>query len=165
MLVRREADGVTGFVTTSALALKGIGLDHPAQRVMMYYDHGLNLYGGAILTTRAFIERNPAVVRGATAALMRGFRDTLRNGQEMLDNLKRVEPLTDVALERERHEMNVARVIMSDNVRANGLSSVDMGRLQTGIRAVEEAYNLQPRVQAAQIYTPEFLPVAADRAV
>ena len=165
MLVRREADGVTGFVTTSALALKGIGLDHPAQRVMMYYDHGLNLYGGAILTTRAFIERNPAVVRGATAALMRGFRDTLRNGQEMLDNLKRVEPLTDVALERERHEMNVARVIMSDNVRANGLSSVDMGRLQTGIRAVEEAYNLQPRVQAAQIYTPEFLPAAADRAV
>ena len=165
MLVRREADGVTGFVTTSALALKGIGLDHPAQRVMMYYDHGLNLYGGAILTTRAFIERNPAVVRGATAALMRGFRDTLRNGQEMLDNLKRVEPLTDVALERERHEMNVARVIMSDHVRANGLSSVDMGRLQTGIRAVEEAYNLQPKVQAAQIYTPDFLPPAADRAV
>ena len=165
MLVRREADGVTGFVTTSALALKGIGLDHPAQRVMMYYDHGLNLYGGAILTTRAFIERNPAVVRGAVAALMRGFRDTLRNGQEMLDNLKRVEPLTDVALERERHEMNVARVIMSDHVRANGLSSVDMGRLQTGIRAVEEAYNLQPKVQAAQIYTPDFLPPAADRAV
>jgi NitT/TauT family transport system substrate-binding protein len=96
---------------------------------------------------------------------MRGFRDTLRNGQEMLDNLKRVEPLTDVALERERHEMNVARVIMSDNVRANGLSAVDMGRLQTGIRAVEEAYNLQPRVQAAQIYTPDFLPPAADRAV
>jgi NitT/TauT family transport system substrate-binding protein len=70
-----------------------------------------------------------------------------------------------VALERERHEMNVARVIMSDNVRANGLSAVDMGRLQTGIRAVEEAYNLPPRVQAAQIYTPEFLPAAADRAV
>jgi NitT/TauT family transport system substrate-binding protein len=54
---------------------------------------------------------------------------------------------------------------MSDNVRANGLSSVDMGRLQTGIRAVEEAYNLPARVQAAQIYTPEFLPAAADRAV
>jgi hypothetical protein len=30
---------------------------------------------------------------------------------------------------------------------------------------VEEAYNLPPRVQAAQIYTAEFLPAAADRAV
>jgi NitT/TauT family transport system substrate-binding protein len=165
MLVRREADGVTGFVTTSALALKGIGLDHPAQRVMMYYDHGLNLYGGAILTTRAFLERNPAIVRGATAALMKGFRETVRNGQEMLDTLKRIEPLTDVPLERERHQLNLERVIMTENVRANGLSNVDMARLQTGIRAVEEAYNLQPRLQAAQIFTPDFLPPAADRRI
>ena len=165
MLVRREADGVTGFVTTSALALRGIGLPHDQQRVMMYYDHGLNLYGGAILTTRRYIEANPGAVRGMTAALMRAFRETVRNGQEMLDILRRVEPLTDVALERDRHEMNVARVVMTDNVRANGISAVDGARLQAGIRAVEEAYNLQPRLQAAQIYTPDFLPPVADRRI
>jgi NitT/TauT family transport system substrate-binding protein len=163
MLVRREADGVTGFVTTSALALKGIGLPLNQQRIMMYYDHGLNLYGGAILTTRAFLARNPDAVRGATAALMKGFIDTARNGQEMLDILKRIEPLTDVALERERHEMNLERVIMSDNVRANGVSAVDPARLQAGIVAVEQAYNLTPRLQAAQIYTSDFLP--ADRRI
>jgi NitT/TauT family transport system substrate-binding protein len=165
MLVRREADGVTGFVTTSALALKGIGLPHNQQRVMMYYDHGLNLYGGAILTTRRFLEANPAAVRGVTAALMRAFVEGVRNGQEMLDVLRRVEPLTDVALERERHEMNVERVIMTDNVRANGISAVDPARLQTAIRAVEEAYNLPPRLEAAQIYTPDFLPPAAARRI
>lgn len=165
MLVRREADGVTGFVTTSALALKGIGLAHNQQRVMMYYDHGLSLYGGAILTTRRFLEANPAAVRGVTAALMKAFVETARNGQEMLDVLRRVEPLTDVALERERHEMNLERVIMSDNVRANGVSAVDMNRLQAGIRAVEESYNLQPRLQAGQIYTPDFLPPAAERRI
>jgi NitT/TauT family transport system substrate-binding protein len=165
MLVRREADGVTGFVTTSALALKGIGLPHNQQRVMMYYDHGLNLYGGAILTTRRFLEANPAAVRGVTAALMRAFVESVRNGQEMLDVLRRVEPLTDVALERERHEMNVERVIMTDNVRANGISAVDTARLQAAIRAVEEAYNLPPRLEAAQIYTPDFLPPAAARRI
>jgi NitT/TauT family transport system substrate-binding protein len=163
MLVRREADGVTGFVTTSALALKGIGLPLNQQRIMMYYDHGLNLYGGAILTTRAFLQRNPDAVRGATAALMKGFIDTARNGQEMLDILKRIEPLTDVALERERHEMNLERVIMSDHVRANGISAVDPARLQAGIVAVEQAYNLTPRLQASQIYTSDFLP--ADRRI
>ncbi len=163
MLVRREADGVTGFVTTSALALKGIGLGLSQQRTMMYYDHGLNLYGGAILTTRRFLESNPDAVRGTTAALMKAFIETVRNGQEMLDILKRVEPLTDVALERERHELNVEKVIMSDNVRANGISAVDPARLQTGIRQVEEAYNLTPRLQGPQIYTADFLPPAADR--
>jgi NitT/TauT family transport system substrate-binding protein len=165
MLVRREADGVTGFVTTSALALKGIGLGHDRQRVMMYYDHGLNLYGGAILTTRRFLEANPDAVRGVTAAALKAFREGISNGQEMLDILKRVEPLTDVALERERHEMSLERLILTDNVRANGISSVDMARMQTGIRAVEEAYGLPARLQAAQIYTPDFLPAAADRRV
>lgn len=116
MLVRREADGVTGFVTTSALALKGIGLPIPQQRIMMYYDHGLNLYGGALLTTRAYAERNPAVMRGAVAALIRGFRDTLSNPAGMMQVLRQVEPLTDAALEMERHELNVERVIMTPNV-------------------------------------------------
>lgn len=163
MLVRREADGVTGFVTTSSLALKGIGLALPQQRVMMYYDHGLNLYGGALLTTRAYAERNPAVVRGAVAALIRGFRDTLSNPAGMIQVLRQVEPLTDAALEMERHEMNVERVIMTPNLRANGVSAVDAARLQAGITAVEGAFNLPARLQAGQFYLPDFLPPAEQR--
>ncbi|MCW8086040.1 ABC transporter substrate-binding protein [Sabulicella glaciei] len=165
MLVRREVDGVTGFVTTSALSLKSIGLDHPQQRVMMYYDHGLDLYGGALLTTRRFIQNNPEAVRRATAALIRGFRDQLANPAAAMQVLRQAEPLVDVAQETERHGMNVQRVIMTENVRQNGLSSVDMARLQRGITAVEEAYGLQPRLQAAQLYTADFLPPAADRRV
>ncbi len=165
MLVRREADGVTGFVTTSSLALKGIGLDIPQQRIMMYYDHGLNLFGGALLTTRAFAERNPAVVRGAVAALIRGFRDTLSNPAGMIQVLRQVEPLTDAVLEMERHQLNVQRVIMTDNLRANGVSAVDMARMQAGITAVEGAFNLPPRVQATQFYLPDFLPPVEQRRI
>ncbi len=163
MLVRREADGITGFVTTSALALKGIGLDHPQQRVMMYYDHGLNLYGGAVLTTRAFIARSPEVVRGAVSALVRGFRDTVSDPEAMLATLRQVEPLTDVALERERHQLNMERVAITDHVRRNGISAVETARLQTGISAVEAAFDLPQRLQAGQFYLPDFLPPAEQR--
>lgn len=163
MLVRREADGITGFVTTSALALRGIGMDHPAQRVMMYYDHGLNLYGGALLTTRAFAERNPAVVRGAVSALVRGFRDTVQDPAHMIRVLRQVEPLTDAALEMARHELNMERVVITPHVRAHGLSAVDMARLQAAIQAVEGAFNLPQRVQAGSFYTDAFLPPADQR--
>ena len=165
MLVRREADAVTGFVTTSAIALKGIGLPLPQQRIIMYYEHGLDLYGGALLTTRAFAERNPQAVRGAVAAMMRGFREQLRDPSEAMQILRRVEPLTDVALEMERHEMNVQRVVVTDHVRANGLSAVDMTRLQTGIRAVETSFGLPERLRADQVYTPDFLPPRDQRGI
>lgn len=165
MLVRREADGITGFVTTSALALKGIGLDHAQQRVMMYSDHGLDLYGGALLTTRAFAERHPALVRGAVAALIRGFRDTVADPEGMLRVLRQVEPLTDVALERERHALNMERVAITPHVRAQGISAVDMERLQAGIRAVEGAFGLPERLDARAFYLPDFLPPAEQRRI
>ncbi|MGG5810026.1 ABC transporter substrate-binding protein [Falsiroseomonas sp. CW058] len=165
MLVRREADAVTGFVTTSAIALDGIGLPVAQQRIMMYYEHGLNLYGGALLTTRAFAERNPQAVRGAVAALMRAFREQVRDGGEAMQILRRVEPLTDVALETRRHEMNMQRVVVTDHVRANGLSSVDMARLQDGIRAVESSFGLPERLRADQVYTPDFLPPRAELSI
>ena len=163
LLVRREVDGITGFVTTSALALKGIGLDHAAQRVFLYNDHGLNLYGGCIMTTRAFAERNPVGLRAAVATLIRGYRSSISDPEGMLTVLRQVEPLTDVALERERHVLNMERVAITDHVRQNGISVVDMARLQTGIAAVETSFNLPSRLQAAAFYTPDFLPPIADR--
>ncbi len=164
MLIRREAEGITGFVTTSALALKGIGLDHPAQRVFMYNDHGLNLYGGCLLTTRAFAERNPAAVRGAVAGLLRGFIASVRDGEAMLGVLRQVEPLTDVAIERERHAMNIERVAVSAHTRAEGVSAVDPARLQASIAAVETSFNLPPgRITASSFYVPDFLPPVAQR--
>jgi NitT/TauT family transport system substrate-binding protein len=163
MLVRREADGVTGFVTTSAIALAGIGLPVPQQRILMYYEHGLDLYGGAILTTRAYAERNPQAVRAVVAALIKGFKAQVADPAEAMAVLKRVEPLTDVPLETERHRMNMERVVLTDRVRAEGLSSVDPARLQAGIRAVETAFNLPERVQGASFYVPDFLPPAAER--
>lgn len=162
MLVRREADALTGFVTTSAIALKGIGLPLNQQRIMMYYDHGLSLYGGALLTTRAFAERNPQAVRAAVAALLRGFREQIRDPAEAIQILRRVEPLTDVAVETERHEMNMQRVVLTEHVRANGLSAVDMTRLQEGIRAVESSFGLPERLRAEQVYTPDFLPPRSE---
>jgi len=163
LLVRREVDGITGFVTTSALALKGIGMDHPAQRVFLYNEHGLNLYGGCLLTTRAFAERNPAGLRGVVAAMIRGFRSSVSDGEGMLNVLRQVEPLTDVALERERHALNLSRVAITDHTRREGISVVDMARLQTGIQAVESSFNLPNRLQAGSFYTPDFLPPIADR--
>lgn len=165
LLVRREVDGIAGFVTTSALALKGIGMDHAAQRVFLYNDHGLNLYGGGILTTRAFAERQPAALRAAVAAMVRGFRSTVTDGEGMLTTLRQVEPLTDVALERERHALNMSRVAITDHVRREGISAVDMNRLQASIGAVESSFNLPSRLQASAFYTPDFLPPVADRRI
>lgn len=166
MLVQRRAEGITGFVTTSAIALKGIGLGHAQQRVMMYAGHGLDLFGAALLTTRAFADANPEALRRAIGALLRGVRAQLADPAEAMAILKRAEPLTDVALETERHAMNVDRCLMTPNVRDNGLSAVDPQRMARGIAAVELAFGLDAGgLTAERFWTPDFLPPRAERSV
>lgn len=166
MLVQRRADGVTGFVTTSSIALKGLGLAYAQQRVMMYADHGLDLYGSALLTTRAYAEANPEAVRRTVAALLRGFRAQIADPADAMAILKRVEPLTDVPLEMERHAMNAERCILTPEVRAKGLSQVDPARMGRGIAAVEEAFGLSAGgLTAERFYTDRFLPPRSELGV
>ena len=160
MLLRREADGITAHIATAAIALQGLGLRPEDQRVFMYNDHGLDLYGGAILTTRAYAERNPDVLRRVVAATMRGFIAQAADPQAAMDILKRVEPLTDVPLELSRHRLTMERLVVTDQVRRNGLSQVSMERLQKSLEAVQQAFSLPAALPAAQVYTPAYLPPA-----
>ncbi|GAA0566725.1 ABC transporter substrate-binding protein [Craurococcus roseus] len=165
MLVQRRADGVTGFVTTSALALKGLGLQPDAQRVLLYADHGLDLYGSALLTTRDYARANPDALKRALAALFRGVQSQLADPAGAMAILRRAEPLTDVALETERHALNAATCILTPGARRNGLSAVEPERLGRGIAAVEEAFGLPSRLKPEAFYTPDHLPPAEARAL
>ena len=160
MFLRREVDGITAHIATAGIALQGLGLRPEDQRVFMYNDHGLDLYGGAILTTRAYIARNPDVVRRVVAASIRGFLSQAADPAGAMEILRRVEPLTDVALELARHRLTMERLVVTDHVRRNGISSVVPARLEKSLEAVQQAFNLPPTFQAAQLYTPEFLPPA-----
>ncbi|TPG60502.1 hypothetical protein EAH89_03815 [Roseomonas nepalensis] len=163
MLVQKRADGVTGAITSVGMSLKALGLDFPQQRVMYYRDHGLDLLGTCYVTTRAFAERNPEVVRNAQRALFRALIYANANRAESIALLKKVEPLTDVAIETERQAISMEQGVISDHVMANGLSNPDPARFQRAIEAVESAYGMAPRLKVADIYTDRFLPPAAER--
>lgn len=163
MLVQRRADAITGFVTSTALSLKAIGMDWPQQRIMLYRDYGLDLYSTCYLTTRDYLRRSPDAARATLRGLFRSLVHTYRNPQEGIDVLKRVEPLTDVAIEAERQRVATEYLTVTDNVRRNGLSSVDPERLARGIRAIEQAYGITARLRPEDVYTADFLPPREDR--
>ncbi len=162
MLVQRRADGITGFITSTLPSLERIGMPASQQRIFRYREFGVPFYSSAIQTTRRFADENPAAVRGVVRAMIRGMRDAVRNPDEAMQALQRHEALTDVAAERARWIFNIAELQDTPEVRAGGLANVDMARLQRGITMVEEAFNLTPRLQAAQVYNAAFMPPRED---
>ena len=163
MLVQKRADGITGAVTSSGMSLKALGMDFPQQRIMYYRDYGLDLLGTCYLTTKPFLEKNPEVVRAALKALFRGLTYTNGHREESIAILKQVEPLTDVAIETQRQEISFDQQVISDHVKANGLSNPDKARFQKALATVEEAYGLTPKLKVEAIYDERFLPPLADR--
>lgn len=162
IFIRREVDGITASVQTSAMALVGLGMPQAQQRQFMYNDQGMELYGGALLTTRSYMQRNPDVVRRVVAVMLRAFLAQMADPAAAMETLKRAEPLTDPALELERHNLMMQRMVLSDHVRAQGLSQVDPGRISRSLDVVKSAFNLSTAISAEQIWTPEFLPPASE---
>ncbi len=164
MLVQRRADGITGFVTSTALSLRALGMDLPAQRIFRYREHGLDFfYGSVILTTRTYAERNPEILRSLVGALYRSMKWSFHNQPAAIQALRAREPLTDVAIESVRQEMAMAELVDSPNVRRLGLGIIEAPRLTRQIEAVKMAYNLGDMPSVDRFHTDRFLPPAAER--
>ncbi|PZW42976.1 NitT/TauT family transport system substrate-binding protein [Humitalea rosea] len=163
MLVQRRADGITGAATSTALSLKALGMDLPAQRIMYYRDYGLDLYGSCYVTTKAYAQRNPDLVRAVLRGAFRSLIYAQRNPAEAIAALRATEPLTDVAIETERQAVSIDEMIRSENVLRNGLSVVDPARLGRGLAAVAQAYGLPNTVKPEDMYTDAYLPPISER--
>lgn len=165
MLVRGEADGITGFVTSTTISLETIGMGPEDQRLFVYTDFGAELYSNSIITSRAFAEANPEAVRTVVACMIEGTRMAIADPDAAITALVAHEPLTDPVIERDRWDRAVERLILTPNVVEGGLSNIDMDYLQRSIISVENAYGLPNTLQAADIYTDAYLPPVEARMI
>jgi NitT/TauT family transport system substrate-binding protein len=163
MLVQRRADGITGFVTSTALSLKALGMDLPQQRIFYYRDAGLDFYGSGLVTTRAILREKPEAIRAAVGALTEGMVWAYRNPAEAISHLKSRESLTDVAIESERQKLAFDQMLLSDPVRQHGLSYVEPARLKRQIDATVDTFKLPSRPTPESAFTDEYLPPVATR--
>lgn len=162
MLVQGRANAITGFITSGIFSLRGLGVAEQDIVTMLFSDVGANFYATSLITTRRFAAANPQAITGLIRGLVRAQYDSLRDPGATIANLRRREPLTDVALETERLRMALDRLTFTAHVRANGFGQVDIPRLQRSIDAVREAFGISRSMAASDIYDPSYLPPAAD---
>lgn len=163
MLIQGQADGITGFITSSTVSLEKLGMARDDQRVFRYKEHGVELYSTSILTTRAFAEANPEAVETVVSCMISGVQMAEADPDSAMEALKAHEPLTDVPVERGRWQITIDEMLRTPDTLAGGLSTVDMDRMQRGIVAVEDAYGIENALQASDLYTDAFLPPQEDR--
>jgi NitT/TauT family transport system substrate-binding protein len=163
MLASGEVDAVFGFAFSVILNLKAQGV--PADDIVpiLFADHGLGLYGNAVLVNEAFAAENPEAVKGFLRALAKGFADAVADPAAGVAAVLARNETLDSAIELERLEMANSMNIKTPYVIENGFGDVDMARLEASIETLRTSMGLKGTVTAADAFDPQYLPPAVER--
>ena len=163
MLAKGDVDAVFGFAFSVILNLKAQGISDDDIATILMAEHGLNLYGNAVLVNADFAKENPQAVKGFLKALAKGFADAVKNPEEgVAAVLKRNETLNpDIELQR----LNMANSmnIKTPYVIENGMGGVDPARLAASMETLKVSIGLKGNVKAEQVFDASYLPPKEER--
>jgi NitT/TauT family transport system substrate-binding protein len=160
-----EVDAVIGFFSSTVPNLVAAGVPEDKVRVFKYSDYSMDLYGSAIVTSAAYAADNPKVLAGFLNALAHGLIDTIKDPAGSIPAVKARNNLIDEALELRRLQIVLNSMVVTPYTKAHGFGGIDEARLAQEIDFIAEAFDLPQKPSVASIFTPKFLPAAAQRQV
>lgn len=163
MLASGDVDGVFGFAFSVILNLLANGVPAEDLSTLLFADHGLDIYGNAVMVNETFAAENPEVVKGFVRALAKGFADAVADpeagARAVLARNETLDLTTEIARLQMANDMN----IRTPYVVANGIGGIDEARLASSMETLKISMGLKGAVSAADVFDASYLPAAADR--
>lgn len=163
MLASGDVDGVFGFAFSVILNLKANGVPDEDISTILFADHGLNLYGNAIMVNEAFAEENPEAVKGFLRALAKGFADAVSDPAAGAAAVLARNETLDIDTETQRLVMANEMNIKTPYVVENGFGGIDEARLAASIDTLKISMGLEGKVTAEEVFDSQYLPPVEER--
>ena len=158
MLAEGKVDSVTGFSFSSYLNLVRLGVPENDISTILMADHGLKLYGNAVIVNTEYAAANEATVKAFLAAVAAGWKDAIANPSAAAAALVKRNPAADAALEERRLKLAIDANVLTDYVKTNGMGGIDTARFAAAIDQLRETYDYKAVPNAALYFTDTFLP-------
>ncbi|WP_096784364.1 ABC transporter substrate-binding protein [Rhodobacter sp. CZR27] len=158
MLAEGQVDAVTGFSFSSTLNLIRLGVAEDDIATLLMADHGVALYGNAIIVNTDFAKANPEAMTGFLRAVAKGWKDSVADPEAAIAALIERNPAADPALEQRRLQMAIEDNVLTDWVKANGMGNVDPARMAKAIEQTRSVYEFQNEPDAKLYFDPTWLP-------
>jgi NitT/TauT family transport system substrate-binding protein len=130
--------------------------------ILPYAEHGVKLYGNAIIASPKLIKENPAAIKAFLTAFAKGAKEVMANPAGTIGTVKERDGIINVALETRRLQLAIDSVVASPDARREGFGQVNPGRLALMASQVSDAYGTKTRVNPNAMWDGSMLPSAAD---
>jgi NitT/TauT family transport system substrate-binding protein len=158
MLAEGKVAAVTGFSFSSVLNLKRLGVPADDISNILMADHGLELYGNAILVNTDWAAQNGETVEAFLRAVAKGWMDAAADPAAGITALVARNPAADPALEQERLQMALDQNVLTDWVKANGMGGIDPARMERALVQIGQTYTFVNAPDASLYFTDAYLP-------
>ena len=163
MLASGEVDAVFGQASTTFVNLKARGV--PAEDIVVtrMADHGLELYGSAVIAAPKFAAEKPDAVRGFLRAVVKGLRDTTADPDLATQLVLRRNEVARAEVELERLNMILEQNILTPAVKEKGFGDIDRARWSRALDQIAAGASLRDKARAGNAFSDAFLPALEDR--
>ena len=158
MLAEGKVDAITGFSFSSYLNLVRLGIDEDDISTILMADHGLALYGNAIIVNTAWAEANKEAVTGFLRAVAKGWKAVIADPEAGAAMVAKRNPAADVALETRRLKLAIDANVVTEYTKANGMGRIDAERFAAALKQLAENYSFQNTVDPDAYFTDVYLP-------
>lgn len=158
MLAEGNVAAITGFSFSSVVNLKRLGVPADDISSILMADHGLQLYGNAILVNTDWAKDNGPTIEAFLRAVAKGWVDVIADPASGIEALVKRNPAADKALEQERLQIAIDQNVATDFVKANGMGGIDAARMDAAIVQLGETYDFQNAPDASLYFTDAYLP-------
>ena len=158
MLAEGNVAAITGFSFSSVVNLKRLGVPSDDISSILMADHGLQLYGNAILVNTDWAKDNGPTVEAFLRAVAKGWGDVIADPAAGIESLVKRNPAADKALEQERLQIAIDQNVVTDYVKANGMGGIEAARMDAAIVQLGETYDFQNTPDASLYFTDAYLP-------
>lgn len=163
MLASGEVDAVFGQASTTYVNLKARGVPSDDIVVTRMADHGLELYGSAVIAAPKFAAEKPDAVRGFLRAVVKGLRDTIADPNLATQLVLRRNDVARAEVELERLTMVLERNILTPAVKEKGFGDIDRARWSRALDQIASGPSLRDKARAGNAFSDAFLPTLDDR--
>jgi len=158
MLAEGNVDAVTGFNFSSYLSLARLGIPEDDITTILFADHGVALYGNAVIANTDWAAANPDLATGALRAIARGWADAIADPAAGAAAVIARNPAGDVALEQRRLELAIDGNVLTAHVIENGMGDIDPARMATALDQLKLTYEFQNEIDPSLYFTDAYLP-------
>jgi NitT/TauT family transport system substrate-binding protein len=163
MLASGKVQAITGFSFSSYINLASKGVSEDDISLMLMADYGLKLYGNAVIVNTDFAKAKPNIVKKFLSTTIKGMKEMIADPASTIPYVLKYNKIAKAKTETTRLKMAIRDNIVTDAVKANGIGSVDMNRLNESIKQLSETYSFKTKMDGSKVFDDSYLPDSFKR--